>query len=98
MSTMAGFAFDPGDITLEELEILELNGVDFGLFQGVAESGEMPVGMGYTTLMRALAFIVNRRQDENYMWEQTAKMSLNQISDLLEEVGDLADPSVPSEV
>ena len=76
---------------------MELNGVDFGLFQGVAESGEMPTGVGYTVLMRALAFIVYRRRDETYTWEQTAKMSLNQISDLLEEVGDL-DPTVPLEV
>lgn len=95
---MAEFAFDPGDITLEELEILEKNGVDFGLFQDVASTGAMPTGAAYASMMRALAFIVNRRSDENYGWEQTGKLSLNDITELLGVVGELENPPVPHAV
>ena len=97
---MAGFAFDPGDITLEELEILESHGVDFGLFQTVAETGEMPSGVGYAKLMRGLAYVVNCRQDVAYTWAQTGKLSLSDITELLEGVGELvsADPIVPHAV
>ena len=95
---MAGFQFDPGDITLDELEILEANGVNFGLFQQIGETGEMPTGAGYATTMRALAFIVNRRTDTTYTWADTGAMSLNQIVDLLDSVGEWENPTVPHAV
>ena len=95
---MADFQFDPGDITLDELEILEANGVDFGLFEQVAATGEMPTGAAYATTMRALAFIVNRRSNPTYAWTDTGRLSLNDMSDLLATVGDMANPTVPHAV
>lgn len=95
---MADFEFDPGDITLEELEILESNGVNFSLFQQVGETGEMPAGAGNAKMMRALVFIVNRRRDPSYSWEDTGRMTLNDMAEVLTVVGDMANPTVPHAV
>ena len=90
--------FDPTQITLDELEVLEMHGVDFVMLATVSETGQMPDGSGYSKMMRGIGYIVNHRIDPSYTWEDTGNMTLGDVTELLAEVGDVTNPKAPAVV
>lgn len=95
--TTPAFAFDPGEITLDELEVLSEHGVNL-MDLTPDEAGEVPESALSAKLLRGLVFVVQRRQNDTFTWADAGRFSINEMTDLLADAGGLVDdPTEPSD-